>query len=242
MPCSPLDAIAFDADDTLWQNECFFRQAEDRLLDLLAEYGDRVTLSQRLLAIEKRNVGVYGFGIKGFTLSMLETALEVSDGRIAPSVVADILAMGREMLNHPVELLPSARATLEALSDRYPLLLITKGDLFDQERKLAKSGLAGLFARIEIVSEKTAETYAKLFTAAGSGPAAGMMIGNSLRSDILPALAAGAYALHVPHELTWAFEHVEEAVVHPRLFLGKDLSDVLQVIEQITRTGLSFGD
>lgn len=231
MPQSPLAAIAFDADDTLWENECFFRQAEDRLLDLLADHGDRATLSQRLLTVEKRNVAVYGFGIKGFTLSMLETALEVSDGRIAPSVVADIIAMGREMLNHPVELLPSARSTLEALSGRFPLLLITKGDLFDQERKLAKSGVAELFARIDIVSEKTTDTYARIFAAAGCDASRGMMVGNSLRSDILPALAAGAYAVHVPHALTWAFEHVEEAVVHPRLFIEKELSGVLQVIE-----------
>lgn len=225
--------IGFDADDTLWQNEQFFRYTEGRFLDLLADFGDRATLSSRLFAVEKRNVPVYGFGIKGFVLSMMETALEVSDGRLDQSVIASILTMGREMLGHPVELLPDVRETLERLADRYPLVLITKGDLFDQERKLAASGLADLFTAVEIVSEKSASTYARVFAARGDGADKGLMVGNSLRSDILPALEAGAYAVHVPHDLTWTYEHIDEPIVHPRLFIEQYIRNILEIIDKI---------
>ncbi len=225
--------LGFDADDTLWQNEQFFRYTEGRFLDLLADFGDRATLASRLFAVEKRNVPVYGFGIKGFVLSMMETALEVSDGRLDQSVIAGILTMGREMLGHPVELLPDVRETLETLADRYPLVLITKGDLFDQERKLAASGLADLFNAVEIVSEKSASTYARVFAARGDGADKGLMVGNSLRSDILPALEAGAYAVHVPHDLTWTYEHVDEPIVHPRLFIEQYIRNIVEIIDKI---------
>lgn len=225
--------LGFDADDTLWQNERFFRDTEGRFLDLLTDLGDRATLSSRLFAVEKRNIPVYGFGIKGFVLSMMETALEVSAGQLDPSVIAGILAMGREMLNHPVELLPEVRETLEALSERYPLILITKGDLFDQERKLTASGLAGLFHAVEIVSDKSAATYARVFATRGDGPDRGLMVGNSLRSDILPALEAGAFAVHIPHDLTWVYEHVDEPVDHPRLFIEPHIRSVVEIVEKI---------
>ena len=164
---------------------------------------------------------------------MMETALEVSDGRLDQSVIAGILTMGREMLGHPVELLPDVRETLETLADRYPLVLITKGDLFDQERKLAASGLADLFNAVEIVSEKSASTYARVFAARGDGADKGLMVGNSLRSDILPALEAGAYAVHVPHDLTWTYEHIDEPIVHPRLFIEQYIRDVVEIIDKI---------
>jgi putative hydrolase of the HAD superfamily len=232
--------IGLDADDTLWQNEMFFRQTEDRLLDLLADFGDRTMLAARLLTVEKRNVAVYGFGIKGFTLSMVETALEVSDGRVPATLIGEIVAMGREMLSHPVELLPDVRQTLETLAHRHPLVLITKGDLFDQERKLAQSGLIELFKAVEIVSDKSAATYARIFSAMGDGPSRGLMVGNSLRSDILPALEAGAFAVHVPHALTWAYEHVEEPVEHPRLYVMERISSVVDLIEKINENGGDF--
>lgn len=225
--------LGFDADDTLWQNEQFFRDTEGRFLDLLADFGDRTMLANRLFAVEKRNIPLYGFGIKGFVLSMIETALEVSDGRLDQTMMTAILAMGREMLRHPVELLPGVRETLETLAARYPLILITKGDLFDQERKLTASGLADLFHAVEIVSEKSASTYARVFAARGDGPDKGLMVGNSLRSDILPALEAGAFAVHIPHDLTWLYEHVEEPVDHPRLFIETSIRNVLDVIEKI---------
>ena len=232
--------LGFDADDTLWQNECFFRDTEGRFLDLLTDFGDRVTLSGRLFAIEKRNIPVYGFGIKGFVLSMMETALEVSAGKLDPAVISGVLAMGREMLNHPVELLPEVRESLEALSERYPLILITKGDLFDQERKLAASGLAGLFRAVEIVSDKSASTYARVFASRGDGPDRGLMVGNSLRSDILPALEAGAFAVHIPHDLTWSYEHVDEPVHHPRLFVEQHIRKVSEIIERINESDAGF--
>jgi putative hydrolase of the HAD superfamily len=199
-PPAAISTIGFDADDTLWQNERFFRLTEDRLTSLLADYADREQVPARLLEAERRNLGQYGFGIKGFTLSMIETAIEVSENRVPASVIGEILAAGREMLKHPVETLPHARETLEALSATHRLVLITKGDLLDQERKLAESGLGDFFAAVEIVSDKTAATYERVFARHGDGPARAMMVGNSLRSDVVPAIEAGSWGVHVPHE------------------------------------------
>ncbi|TKB55812.1 MAG: HAD family hydrolase, partial [Mesorhizobium sp.] len=156
-----LTTIGFDADDTLWQNEQFFRVTEKRFAALLADHAEEDRISARLLEAEKRNLAVYGFGIKGFTLSMIETAIEVTNGQVPASTIAEILAAGREMLSHPIEPLPHARETVEKLAGAYRLVLITKGDLFDQERKLAQSGLGELFDAVEIVSDKSAATYSR---------------------------------------------------------------------------------
>ena len=211
-----LTTIGFDADDTLWQHEQFYRLTEERFADLLRDYADAEHLSARLLEAEKRNLGHYGFGVKGFTLSMIETAIDVTECRVPASVIREILAAGREMLSHPIELLPHAREALEALAQDFRIVLITKGDLFDQERKLAQSGLGDLFDAVEIVSDKTAATYARVFQAHGDGGAHGMMVGNALKSDILPALAAGAWGVYVPHDLTWVVEHTEAPTDAPR--------------------------
>lgn len=211
-----LTTIGFDADDTLWQNEQFFRLTEERFVALLGAHGEAAEISGRLLEAERRNLAFYGFGIKGFVLSMIETAIEITKGEVKASVIGEILAAGREMVAHPVETLPDARETLAALSGDYRLVVITKGDLFDQERKLAQSGLGDLFHGVEIVSDKTAEMYRRVFARHGDGPERAMMVGNSLKSDILPALEAGAWAVHIPHELTWALEHAEEPVGQPR--------------------------
>ncbi|MDQ0475162.1 HAD family hydrolase [Labrys wisconsinensis] len=216
MPVSLLSSIGFDADDTLWQNEQFYKLTQERFAALLADYAAVEDLSRNLLEAEKRNLRLYGFGIKGFTLSMIETAVEVTGGRVPGSVVADILAAGRDMLSHPVETLPHARATLERLAASHRLILITKGDLFDQERKLAQSGLGDLFTAVEIVSDKTAATYARIFARHGDGPDRSMMVGNSLKSDVVPALRAGAWGVYVPHELTWVLEHAEIPAAEPR--------------------------
>jgi putative hydrolase of the HAD superfamily len=205
-----LSTIGFDADDTLWQNEQFFRLTEQRFAALLKDHAEADHLSQRLLEAEKRNLGTYGFGIKGFTLSMIETALEVTEGRVPATVIGSILEAGREMLAHPVETLPHVRETLEQLADSYRLVLITKGDLFDQERKLAQSGLGELFDAVEIVSDKSRATYERIFGRHGDGADRAMMIGNSLKSDVVPAIQAGAWGVYVPHDLTWVLEHVEE--------------------------------
>ena len=219
-----LTTIGFDADDTLWQNEAFFRLTEERFAQLLEGAAPPDHLMQRLLAAERRNLGHYGFGIKGFMLSMIETAVEVTEGRVTGDVIAEILAAGREMLRHPVELLPGARETVQALSPDYRVLLITKGDLMDQERKLAASGLGDLFHGVEIVSDKTAPTYARIFARHGTGAKEGLMVGNSLKSDVLPMLAAGGFGVFVPHGLTWALEAAEMPQNDPRFAEISELS------------------
>jgi len=231
-----LTTIGFDADDTLWQNEQFFRTTEKRFAALLADHGDAEQISARLLEAEKRNLAVYGFGIKGFTLSMIETAIEVTEGRVPASTIAEILAAGRDMLGHPVEALPHARETVEKLAGAFHLVLITKGDLFDQERKLEASGLGDLFDAVEIVSDKSAATYARIFGRHGS-PQDSMMVGNSLKSDVVPAIEAGSWGVYIPHELTWVLEHVEPPVSAPRFRQIVDLGELPALIESIDRAG-----
>ena len=208
-----ITCIGFDADDTLWQNETFFRMTEARFVDLL---GGDPGLTERLHAAEKRNLGHYGFGIKGFMLSMIETAIEATEGRVQATVIAEILATGREMLRHPIHLLPDVAEVLRALAADHRIIVITKGDLLDQERKLAQSGLGDLFHGVEIVSDKTPVTYAQAFARHGAGAETAMMVGNSLKSDVIPALQAGAWGVHVPHELTWSYEHAEPPIHAPR--------------------------
>ncbi|WP_234991999.1 HAD family hydrolase [Roseisalinus antarcticus] len=214
--------IGFDADDTLWHNERFFRITQDRFAALLADHCAPDHLAERLLAAERRNLGHYGYGIKGFMLSMIETALEVTGGDLPGHVVAEILAAGQEMLAHPIDLLPHAREAVEAMAAQAHIVLITKGDLLDQERKLAQSGIGDLFDGVEIVSEKTAPVYARIF----AGHAQAMMIGNSLKSDVLPALEAGAWGVHVPHEMTWDLEHALAPKDHPRFREIADLGSL----------------
>ena len=228
-----LTTIGFDADDTLWQNERFFRLTEKRFAELLSSHAEEETIAARLLEAERRNLGVYGFGIKGFVLSMIETAMEVTEGRVPASVIGEIMAAGREMLAHPVELLPQARQTIEALARSYRVVLITKGDLLDQERKLAQSGLGELFHAVEIVSDKNAATYSRIFERHGDGAQRAMMIGNSLKSDVVPAIEAGGWGIHVPHELTWVLEHVEPPEAAPRYRRIQALGELPDLVESI---------
>jgi putative hydrolase of the HAD superfamily len=228
-----LTTIGFDADDTLWQNEHFYKLTEARFLDLLDAHGEREALSSRLLEAEKRNLAVYGFGIKGFTLSMIETAIEVTDGAVSAGVIAEILAAGRDMLRHPVETLPEVRETLESLAGDYRMVLITKGDLFDQERKLAESGLGELFSAVEIVSQKNTDTYLRIFAEHGDGPERSMMVGNSLRSDIVPAIKAGSWGVYIPHDLNWSLEHDEAPTTAPRYRHLAHLGELLPLIATI---------
>lgn len=211
----PLTTLGVDADDTLWHHETVFRLTQDRFAELLAPYADPADLAARLAEVEARNLRFYGYGVKAFTLSMIETALAFAPDA-SGSVIREILAAGREMLTHPIETLPGVEATLRGLADKYRLIVITKGDLLDQERKLAASGLGDYFSAVEIVSEKTADTYVRLFARHGTGAAEAAMVGNSLRSDILPALEAGAYAAHIPYAVTWAHEADTSPVGHPR--------------------------
>ncbi len=228
-----ITTIGFDADDTLWQNEQFFRTSQKHFASLLSPYADMTDLSGRLLAVEKRNLDLYGFGIKGFTLSLIETAVEVTEGQVPSSVLAEILAAGREMLRHPVETLPHVQDTLEQLTEQYRLVLITKGDLFDQERKLAQSGLGDFFDAVEIVSNKDNATYERIFRRHGDGPDRSMMIGNSLKSDVVPAIEAGSWGVFVPHELTWVLEHVEAPVSSPRYRQIEHLGELVPLLAEI---------
>ncbi|PPB82173.1 putative hydrolase of the HAD superfamily [Albidovulum inexpectatum] len=211
-----VDTVAFDADDTLWHNERFFRLTQQRFFRLLADHADPDHLAERLLAAERRNLGRYGFGVKGFTLSMIETALEVTEDRVPARVIRELIDAGREMLAHPIELLPHARETLAALHGSFRIMLITKGDLLDQERKLAQSGLGEYFDAVEVVSEKTADIYSRLFARHAIRPERAAMIGNSLKSDVIPVLQFGGWGVHVPHDLTWELERADPPRDHPR--------------------------
>ncbi|MGR3436298.1 MAG: HAD family hydrolase [Shimia sp.] len=217
----PIEIVAFDADDTLWENEGYFRLTEERFAALLAPYAPDDDLRARLLAVERRNLAQYGYGVRSFVLSMIETAIEVSDGRVPASVVQTILDEGRRILGHPVELLPGAREAVEAIVGPRRIV-VTKGDLLHQEGKVAASGLGALFDAVHIVSEKTAETYAALFP----DPDRSVMVGNSVRSDVLPALEAGAWAVHVPAPITWAHEEAAPPIRHPRFRRIDSLSEL----------------
>jgi putative hydrolase of the HAD superfamily len=226
-----LTAIGFDADDTLWRHEDFYHQTEERLLALLVEHGDPAELSLRLLDIERRNLPLYGYGVKAFTLSMIEMAIEASGGRAPAALIEEILAAGRELLRHPIEIFPHVRETLGELAGAYRLVLITKGDLFDQERKLEESGLGDFFDAVEIVSDKKAATYARLFTRHADGPERAMMVGNSLKSDIIPAIEAGGWGVHVPHAFTWAMESAEPPLTAPRFRRLEHLGELVGLIQ-----------
>ena len=226
--------IGFDADDTLWHNERFFTLTQAKLADLLRDYSDPGNLMERLLAAEQRNLPHYGYGIKGFTLSMIETAVEVTDGQVPASVIAEILSAGREMLAHPVELLPHVQRTLDALRENYKLVMITKGDLLDQERKLAESGLRQMFDAIEIVSDKTADVYARVFSQHGDGPERGMMVGDSMKSDIVPMILAGGWGVHIPNGTPWALELAPMPSCESRYEQIKALKDLPQILDKLT--------
>lgn len=233
MSAHHLTTIGFDADDTLWQNEQFYRLTEGEFVKLLGDYAEGEHIAGRLLEAEKRNLQHYGFGIKGFTLSMIETAIEITEGNVPARTIGEILDIGRSLLSHPVETLPHVEETLAALAGKYMLVLITKGDLFDQERKLAQSGLGELFDAVEIVSDKTAVTYRRIFAETGDGPERAMMVGNSLKSDVVPAIAAGSYGVFVPHELTWVLEHVEPPREAPRFREISNLGQLLPLIASL---------
>jgi putative hydrolase of the HAD superfamily len=229
-----LSAIGFDADDTLWHHEHFYRQTEDRLLALLADHGAPQDISLKLLEIERRNLPLYGFGVKGFTLSMIETAIETTAGAVSARLIGEIIAAGRELLRHPIEVLPHARETLSLLAGAFRLILITKGDLFDQERKLEESGLADFFDAVEIVSDKTASTYARAFARHADGAERAMMVGNSLKSDVIPAIEAGGWGVHVPHHLTWAVEHAEPPLAAARFRQLAHLGELVDLIGELS--------
>ncbi len=202
--------VGFDGDDTLWHSETRFHVTQGEFRDLLKRHVPDADVDRRLAEMEMKNLSIYGYGVKSFTLSMLETAIELTEGRIPTRDLEVILGWGKRMLMEPTELLDGVEETLRLLGGRYDLLLITKGDLFDQEGKLARSGLGDLFLGVEILSEKNTDSYRGVFTRRAIKPEDFVMVGNSLRSDVVPVVSLGAHAVHIPYEVTWHHEHVPE--------------------------------
>jgi putative hydrolase of the HAD superfamily len=205
-----IKVLAFDGDDTLWHNESRFNLTQGELRNLVRRHVPDADVDSHLFEVEMRNLSLYGYGVKAFTLSMMETAIELTDGRIPAADLQVILGWGKRMLREPTELLDGVEQLLRDVSKRYSVLLITKGDLFDQESKLARSGLADLFTGVEIVSDKTVDTYRSLLRKRDIKAEEFVMIGNSLRSDVAPVVALGARAVHIPYHVTWSHEHVPE--------------------------------
>ena len=211
-----ITTVALDADDTLWHNESIFHLTQDQYVDLLKDYGEPNHMKARLLEVEIKNLRLYGYGVKSFTLSMIETAIDLTRGAVPAKTIAAIMDLGRAMLEHPVEPLPGVAETLAALKDGYRLVMVTKGDLMNQEQKLARSGLGDYFHAIEIVSEKDTNTYRRVVARQGVPAEEAVMIGNSMKSDVLPALEAGLWGIHIPYHITWAHEHAEPPADSPR--------------------------
>ncbi|HCW63797.1 MAG TPA: HAD family hydrolase [Leeuwenhoekiella sp.] len=225
-----IKAIAFDADDTLWVNETFFRDAEVAFAKHLAAYGDQDEIVQKLLDTEIKNLDTYGYGIKGFTLSMLETAHRLMGKKMNAETIDFILNKGKQMLAEPVELLPHIEEVLGQLSKKYKLVVATKGDLLDQERKLIKSGLIDYFHHVEIVSDKKETQYKKLVKHLDIQPQEFLMIGNSLKSDVIPVLAMGGHAFHIPFHTTWSHEQVDEEINHSKFKALKSARELLDIL------------
>lgn len=227
---STIKVIAFDADDTLWINEPYFRTAEKVFCELLKEYVPEEECNELLYKFEMQNLPLYGYGIKPFVLSLIEAAITISKKQIPLEIISEIIAIGKEMLRMSVELIDGIEVTLAHLSKKYLLVMATKGDLLDQERKLMKSGLEKYFHHIEVMSDKQPKNYQKLITHLDIPPSQFLMVGNSLKSDVLPVLEIGSYAIHIPFHTTWEHEKVEEEVVHcnfKELKLASELIDLL---------------
>jgi putative hydrolase of the HAD superfamily len=225
-----IKVIAFDADDTLWVNEPYFQATEMKFCALMEEYLPQHILSRELLKIEIANLPWYGYGIKGYILSMIEAAIKVSEGTIGIGAVDRIIGFGKELLNEPIELLENVEGVLEALKEKYRIVVATKGDLLDQERKLKKSGLSGYFHHIEIMSEKGEDDYLKLIRHLDIQPAEFLMVGNSLKSDVIPVINIGGHAIHVPYHTTWAHEHVETRLEHENFRHVGKLQEILLLL------------
>ncbi|WP_109853358.1 HAD family hydrolase [Aquimarina sp. AU58] len=230
MPLEKIKVIAFDADDTLWVNETFFRKAEEEFCTLLEEYLPKEEANKLLFDVEMQNLPLYGYGIKPFTLSLIEAAIKISNGNMTIDLVQRLIEKGKEMLREPIELIDGIDETLLRLSEKYRLVMATKGDLLDQERKLIKSGLENYFHHIEIVSDKTEKQYKKLVKHLDITENEFLMVGNSLKSDILPVLNIGAHAFHIPFHTTWAHEMVDDKIDHPNFKSFAKASELLQIL------------
>ena len=231
MDTNNIKVIGFDADDTLWINETYFREAEESFFDLLEDYMPKHSLARELLVIEIANLKLYGYGIKAFMLSMIETALKIGGKTLPIEVISKVIEIGRKQLDMPVILLDGVLDVLGQLKRKYKLVVVTKGDLLDQERKLDKSGLATYFHHIEIVSEKTTHDYQKLLKHLDIQASEFMMIGNSLKSDVLPVLELGGYGIHVPFHTTWEHEHVDVNITDEKFHSASRIVDILKILD-----------
>lgn len=227
---SEITTIAFDADDTLWINEIYFRDAEDSFCNLMAQYSAFKDCQKLLFEMEIRNLPLYGYGIKPFTLSLIECAQEISEGRVTNEIIAEIILLGKSMLKAPVVLLEGIDVVLEELSKRYKLVVATKGDLLDQERKLKKSGLSDYFHHIEVMSNKHPANYNKLLKHLDIAAPEFLMIGNSLKSDVIPVLEVGGHAYHIPFHTTWAHEVVDVEIDHKHFKALETVSQLLKIL------------
>lgn len=229
--------VGFDADDTLWHSESFFVETERRFADLMAQWYAPEITAARLLARERANLEVFGYGVKGFTLSMIETAMELSDNTVPHEAILEMVAWGKEMMTHAVDLLPSAKNVVAEVSAGYRTVLITKGDLFHQESKVAASGLVHYFDRVEILTEKSPDHYRRVLERCGGvSPQEFVMIGNSLRSDVLPVTEIGGFGVHVPYEHLWGHEKVDDPLEVDRWLQASDLAQVPKVLADLERT------
>jgi putative hydrolase of the HAD superfamily len=227
-----IKVIAFDADDTLWVNEPYFEETENKFCELMRDYLSKQGLSQELFRIEIQNLPLYGYGIKGYILSMIEAAMNISNHTISVEIIGEIIRYGKELLEKPIELLDGVQETLQTLKGKYKLVVATKGDLLDQHRKLTKSGLGPYFHHIEVMSDKQEIDYQKLVKRLDINPDEFMMIGNSLKSDVLPVLGIGGHAIHIPFHTTWAHEKIDHKVEH------ENFRDFGKITEFISALGL----
>ena len=229
MTAPKFDIIIFDADDTLWHNINHFTFTEDQFAQLLSPYHDAKWVKDRLYEVESRNMARFGYGVKAFGLSMIETAVELSEGRITGTEIKQIIDFCKKMLDNPIDLIPNVADVIHTLHHQYPLMIITKGDLLDQETKIARSGLADFFSKIEIVSHKTPEAYSELFLRHKINPERAIMIGNSLKSDVLPIIEISGRAIHIPYHTTWEHEKVDISKLGEKPYY--ELADIAQLPE-----------
>ena len=225
-----LKVIAFDADDTLFVNEPYFQETEQKFCALMSDYLSEQGLSQELFKTEVDNLNLYGYGIKGYTLSMIEAAMKISNNTLSVEAIEKIIVFGKELLQRPIELLDGVEETLKSLHGNYKLVVATKGDLKDQRRKLHDSGLGAYFHHIEVMSDKQEKDYSDLLNRLEIKPKEFFMIGNSLKSDVLPVLGIGGYAVHVPFHTTWEHEKINHKVEHPNFRTLEKISDVLEIL------------
>ena len=228
-----IKVIGFDADDTLWVNEPYYREVEEHFVQLVTSYGVNGNIAGALFETEISNLRLYGYGIKAFMLSLVECAIELTGGGVSSRDINRIIGFGKSMLERPIELLDDVKPVLEKLAPRYKLIVATKGDLLDQERKMRRSGISDYFHHIEVMSDKKEKQYEQLFKHLDIAPEDFLMIGNSLKSDIITPLELGAWCIHVPYHTTWVHEEVDQRPVSGRFFQVEHLREIMDLIPMV---------